>query len=192
MALPHIENVVTTVDLGCLLNLGDIAARSVKNVEYNPKIFNGLTMRIHEPKSCANIFSSGKMVCLGNKDEESAKVATAKFAEIIKKLGYPVKFLNYRITNILASCDLNFRPDFEDFYYQCLKNVDYSPELFPGLVYRNGVTIVVFKSGKVIITKAETREKIYSAYEDFLKKVRPNPKSINRGGLPSQSLANHG
>ncbi|KAL6956322.1 hypothetical protein U1Q18_050216 [Sarracenia purpurea var. burkii] len=47
------------------------------NVEYNPLKFEALTMRIRNPKSSANIFTSGKMICLGTKDEDYEVSASA-------------------------------------------------------------------------------------------------------------------
>lgn len=173
---PEIQNILTTVYLGCALDLSYIATHSV-NVEYKPATFGAVTMRLHEPKSTANIFASGNMVCLGTKDEKMAEMATKKFARIIRRLGFPVTFTNFRITNIVASSDLNFRPNFNDFYHAYKEFVDYNPETFPGLIYRNGVTIIVFKSGKVNLTNAKTKQQIYEAYTDFVQKI--SRKNIN-------------
>ena len=46
----------------------------------------------------------------------------------------------------------------------------YEPELFPGLIYRMikpKVVILVFVSGKVVITGAKTREEIYEAFQNL-------------------------
>lgn len=40
-------------------------------------------MRLREPKTTALIFSSGKIVCTGSKNEVSSKIAARKFARII-------------------------------------------------------------------------------------------------------------
>jgi hypothetical protein len=62
--IPEINNIVSTVELDCKLNLKEIALQ-VDNVKYNPKKFTGLIMKIREPKATALIFPNGKMVCLG-------------------------------------------------------------------------------------------------------------------------------
>ena len=43
--LPKIQNVVSTTNLRCLLELREIALRA-KNAEYNPKRFAAVIMRI--------------------------------------------------------------------------------------------------------------------------------------------------
>jgi len=65
-------------------------------------------MRIREPKTTALIFASGKMVCTGAKDEELSRLAARKYARIIQKLGFPAKFMDFKIQNIVASCDVKF------------------------------------------------------------------------------------
>ncbi|OTF70216.1 TATA-box-binding protein-like protein, partial [Euroglyphus maynei] len=64
--VPQLQNIVSTVDLGCKLDLKRIALHA-RNAEYNPKRFAAVIMRIREPRTTALIFSSGKMVCTGAK-----------------------------------------------------------------------------------------------------------------------------
>jgi transcription initiation factor TFIID TATA-box-binding protein len=40
-------------------------------------------MRLRDPKTTALVFSSGKMVCTGAKDEEKSRIAARKYARII-------------------------------------------------------------------------------------------------------------
>ena len=77
-----------------------------RNSEYNPKRFAAVIMRIREPKTTALIFKTGKMVCTGAKSEEQSMLAARKYARIVQKLGYPAKFIDFRIQNIVASCDV--------------------------------------------------------------------------------------
>ena len=73
---------MSTVNLNTPLNLKYIALQA-RNAEYNPRRFAAVVMRLKEPKTTALIFSSGKMVCTGAKDENSSKVAARKYARII-------------------------------------------------------------------------------------------------------------
>jgi len=50
--------------------------------------------------------------------EEDAKIAARKFARKIQKLGYKVKFCNFRVVNVLGTCSLPF----------CLNIVNFSRE----------------------------------------------------------------
>ncbi|XP_024937790.1 TATA-box-binding protein isoform X2 [Cephus cinctus] len=87
--LPQLQNIVSTVNLNCKLDLKKIALHA-RNAEYNPKRFAAVIMRIREPRTTALIFSSGKMVCTGAKSEEDSRLAARKYARIIQKLGFPV------------------------------------------------------------------------------------------------------
>ncbi|PRD39237.1 UNVERIFIED_CONTAM: TATA-box-binding protein [Trichonephila clavipes] len=101
------ENIVSTVNLGCKLDLKKIALHA-RNAEYNPKRFAAVIMRIREPRTTALIFSSGKMVCTGAKSEEQSRLAARKYARIVQKLGFDAKFLDFKIQNMVGSCDVKF------------------------------------------------------------------------------------
>ena len=84
------QNIVSTVSLGCKLDLKKIALHA-RNAEYNPKRFAAVIMRIREPRTTALIFGSGKMVCTGAKSEEDSRLAARKYARIVQKLGFQVR-----------------------------------------------------------------------------------------------------
>ena len=67
-----------------------------------------MIIRIRDPKTTALIFASGKMVCTGAKNEQASKQAARKYARIIQKLGFNVKFKDFKVQNIVASCDVKF------------------------------------------------------------------------------------
>jgi TATA-box binding protein (TBP) (component of TFIID and TFIIIB) len=75
--VPQLQNVVSTVNLGCKLDLASIA-QSARNAEYNPKRFAACIVRIREPKTTALMFNSGKMVIAGAKSEEASRLAARK------------------------------------------------------------------------------------------------------------------
>merc|ERR1719464_2701998 len=85
--VPQLQNIVSTVNLACPLDLKKIALHA-RNAEYNPKRFAAVIMRIRDPRTTALIFSSGKMVCTGAKSEEDSRLAARKYARIIQKLGF--------------------------------------------------------------------------------------------------------
>jgi transcription initiation factor TFIID TATA-box-binding protein len=102
--------------VGCKLDLKKIALQA-RNAEYNPKRFAALIMRIRSPRTTALIFSSGKMVCTGAKSEDESKLAARKYARIIQKLGFPAKFLDFKIQNIVGCADIQFSVRLESLHY---------------------------------------------------------------------------
>ena len=88
MSRPAIQNIVSTADLDCKLDLKKIAMHD-PNTEYNPKRFVAVIMRIRKPRITTLLFSSGKMVSTGAKDEAESKIAARKFGTYFTKTGVP-------------------------------------------------------------------------------------------------------
>ncbi|KAL6945397.1 TATA-box-binding protein [Hanseniaspora vineae] len=165
--VPTLQNIVATVNLDCRLDLKTVALHA-RNAEYNPKRFAAVIMRIREPKTTALIFASGKMVVTGAKSEDDSKLASRKYARIIQKIGFSAKFTDFKIQNIVASCDVKFPIRLEGLAFSHGTFSSYEPELFPGLIYRMvkpKIVLLIFVSGKVVLTGAKKREEIYQAFE---------------------------
>ncbi|CAI6009638.1 unnamed protein product [Closterium sp. NIES-65] len=48
--------------------------------------------------------------------------------------------------------------------------LQYEPELFPGLIYRMKqpkIVLLIFVSGKIVLTGAKVRDEIYQAFENI-------------------------
>ncbi|XP_038528921.1 TATA box-binding protein-like 2 isoform X1 [Canis lupus familiaris] len=167
--VPQLQNIVSTVNLACKLDLKKIALHA-KNAEYNPKRFAAVIMRIREPRTTALIFSSGKMVCTGAKSEEQSRLAARKYARVVQKLGFPARFLDFKIQNMVGSCDVRFAISLEGLVLTHQQFSSYEPELFPGLIYRMvkpRIVLLIFVSGKVVLTGAKERSEIYEAFENI-------------------------
>lgn len=167
---PVIQNVVATTNLGVTLDLKTIALQA-RNAEYNPKRFAAVIMRIREPKTTALIFSSGKIVVTGAKSEVESTKASRKYAKIVYKLGYTnARFTEFTVQNIVASCDVNFPVRLEGLARAHSDFCSYEPELFPGLIYRMmkpNIVLLIFVSGKVVLTGAKVRQEIYDAFNNI-------------------------
>ncbi|GAB1517664.1 TATA-binding protein (TBP) [Rhizoctonia solani] len=167
--VPTLQNIVATVNLDCRLDLKTIALHA-RNAEYNPKRFAAVIMRIRDPKTTALIFASGKMVVTGAKSEDDSRLASRKYARIVQKLGFDAKFSEFKIQNIVGSCDVKFPIRLEGLAYSHGQFSSYEPELFPGLIYRMlkpKVVLLIFVSGKIVLTGAKAskvREEIYTAF----------------------------
>ncbi len=134
------------------------------------KRFAAAIMRIRNPKTTALIFSSGKMVCTGAKTEALAREAARKYAKVIIKLGFPAQFKDFKIQNMVGSCDVQFPIRLEGLAWQHGHFAQYEPELFPGLIYRMQmpkIVLLIFVSGKIVLTGGKRREDIYQAFENI-------------------------
>ena len=167
--VPTVQNVVATVSLGCNLDLKDMAMQA-RNVEYKPRRFAALIMRIKSPRTTALIFSSGKMVCTGAKSVDMSHLAALKYARIVRKLGYPVRFIGFKVQNMVGSCDVKFKIQLERLLLKHAQFATHEPELFPGLVYNMvnpKIVFLIFCTGKVVLTGAKERSQLYEAFRNI-------------------------
>ncbi|KAL6203032.1 hypothetical protein ACLB2K_026736 [Fragaria x ananassa] len=101
------------------------------------------------------------MVCTGAKSEAESELAARKCVRTILKMGFDAKFKDFKIQNMVANCDVRFPIRLEGLAYANPHRTSYEPELFPGLRYRMkepNITLLVFASGKLVITGAKRRE----------------------------------
>jgi transcription initiation factor TFIID TATA-box-binding protein len=175
----QIVNIVSVVDLGTKLRLREIALQC-SNSEYNPSRINAVVMRIKTPKAAALIFNTGIMIVLGAKDKEISKKAAKIFAKSIKQLGFEVKLKNFKIVNIVATCDLGFPIKLTNLSLELNAKLNnnskdkdkkicyYESEIFPGLIYhmrKPELTLLVFQSGKMNFVGAKNKDDIFNALE---------------------------
>uniref|UniRef100_A0A3Q7ES29 TATA-box-binding protein n=1 Tax=Solanum lycopersicum TaxID=4081 RepID=A0A3Q7ES29_SOLLC len=72
--------------------------------------------------------------------------------------------------NIVASCDVRFPIRLEGLAMAHSSFSSYEPEIFPGLVYRMKkpkIVLLVFASGKIVITGAKVRDDLYAAFDNI-------------------------
>lgn len=161
----NIENIVATVILQNNLDLNLIETR-IPDVEYNPDQFPGLVYRMQQPKVTALIFKSGKMVVTGAKSVMELIQAVKKILRTLIEKGIPIQGRpQIQIQNIVASANLHVFVDLER-AAEVLENNMYEPEQFPGLIYRMRkprVVLLIFSSGKMVITGAKREEEVKDA-----------------------------
>jgi transcription initiation factor TFIID TATA-box-binding protein len=172
--LIRIENIVATVTLDQGLDLGAIA-RSIPNVEYDPEEFPGLVLRLDNPKLTALVFSTGKMVITGAKSTQMLIKGFKKILRLFYKHGILITGKpRVQIQNVVASANLNAEVNLEIAAEQ-LDNVMYEPEQFPGLIYKMDdpkVVLLIFSSGKMVITGAKSEEEVAQAVKNIYEKLK--------------------
>jgi len=168
---PMVHNVVATANLGCELDLKQIAM-TARNAEYNPRRFAAVIMRIRDPKSTALVFKSGKLVVTGTKSREEARHAARKFGRVIMKVGYSAaRFKDFKVENLVSTFNVPFPIHLEKLYKSLpgYTHSQYEPEVFPGLICRAKTgTLLIFVSGKCVMIGMKTWEDIAEAYKFIL------------------------
>ena len=159
-----LENVVASTTLAEDFDLVKMMESGLEGAEYNKTKFPGLIYRIKNPKAAFLIFTSGKVVCTGAKSIENAHAAIITLATILKDIGFDKvdPEPEVHVQNIVASADLKTTLNLNTIAIAFgLENVEYEPEVFPGLIYRveaPKVVVLVFSTGKLVITGGKTPE----------------------------------
>jgi transcription initiation factor TFIID TATA-box-binding protein len=160
-----IQNVVAVASLDQKIDLLAIM-KVFRNVDYRPKRFPGLVFRLKRPKTSILIFTTGKMVCTGARSEKEAFSMVRRVVRDLKKEGFIIRGRpKIDVVNVVGTADVGGEIDLE-VMSDVLENVMYEPEQFPGLIYRMTdpkVVLLVFASGKLVITGARREEQVYEA-----------------------------
>lgn len=164
-----INNVVCSFSVRCHLKLREIALHG-SNVEYRRE--NGMvTMRLRRPYTTASIWSSGRITCTGAISEAQAKVAARRYARSLSKLGFPVRFQQFRIVNVLGTCSMPWPIRIVNFSERHRENACYEPELHPGVTFKMQdpkATLKIFSTGSITVTAASV-----NAVESAIQRLYP-------------------
>lgn len=170
----EVVNIVVSSSLEHDIPLEKMAA-TLSNTEYNPEQFPGLVIRIKEPKTSALIFSSGKIVCTGARSMDKVHESIKKIIKSLEKIGIKITVNPVvKIQNIVASgsvgMDLNL-----NVLTTKLRDVEYEPEQFPGLVYKLAAakaTFLLFSNGKIVCTGTKSEEEVHLAVDKLVENLK--------------------
>ena len=168
-----IVNIVVSTSLDHDIPLEKMAA-TLSNTEYNPEQFPGLVIRIKEPKTSALIFSSGNVVSTGARSLEDVRLSLNKIKETLKKINIKIVIEpEINIQNMVASGNLHLTLNLNKLAL-VLPNAEYSPETFPGLIYKvpnSHITYLLFGTGRIVCTGAKNIEEIKTSIEKLRKDI---------------------
>ncbi len=144
------------------------------DVEFDPERFPGLVYRLKKPKTATLVFNTGKMVCTGAKSAKESKRAVHKIVKLVNEAGIKMsRKPEITVQNIVASANLGAELNLE-LAAMKLENTLYEPEQFPGVIYRMRepkVVLLLFGSGKVVITGAKFEPQIQEAADKVLDRL---------------------
>ena len=171
-----VQNIVASANLGREIDLRHLS-NVLTGADYDPATFPGLVFRQKNPKTATLIFRSGKIVCTGSKTLEQLTQSVDQVIRCITKAGISVQTSpKIEVQNIVASSDLGHPVNLVSVVFALgMENVEYEPEVFPGLVYRLDdpkVVILLFGSGRLVCTGARKPEDVEKAVERITKELR--------------------
>lgn len=171
-----VENVVANARIADELDLNYIESQ-LEDAVFTKKKFPGLVYRTKEPKSAFLIFRSGKVVCTGSKTEEGVRKVMDKLSADLRGIGVEVvEHPGFKVQNIVASASVGRELNLGAIVLGLeLEGMEYEPEVFPGLVYRikePKSAILIFSSGRLVITGGKTIEDCEKSVDVLLDKLR--------------------
>jgi len=160
----NIVNLVATADLNQLVNLQMLVG--IEGFRYDPTVYRCAYLKDSEMKGKVSIFSTGRMICVGAKGLEDARLDLEYAARKVAKLRLikPTKLV-VKLRNIVATGGLGKPIDIERLATR--PNVLYEPEQFSGAIYYaeelEGASVLVFASGKVVFAGLKSLRLLESA-----------------------------
>ena len=150
----------------------------IPNAKFEKQKFAAITIRLGQPVCTVLLFTSGKMVLTGCKSMLDCILASNSVYYYLRA-GFPgVHFVleTVKIQNIVgnallslpAGCHLDLLRFYEMYNIYCT----YQPSMFPGLIYRQSdlpIVLLIFYSGKVVITRAKCMLDVYEGWGKVLK-----------------------
>lgn len=131
-------------------------------------------------------------------------MAARRYARILQKLGFRVRFMNYRVVNVLGTCTMPFAIKLIPFSQHNRGIASYEPELHPGVTYKIKdlkATLKIFSTGSITVTAPsvgnvqQAIEHIFPLVYEFRKErnaeevARMQARALQRSGVASSNNA---
>jgi transcription initiation factor TFIID TATA-box-binding protein len=170
-----IENIIAYAQISELLD-AKLLSEKIADSSYNPLEFDGISIKYDSEKIAVIVLGTGKVVCTGAKDIIDATEKIKNVTGQIKKIGFEIKKdYKVKIENIIVSADLKKEMHLASIATGLiLQNVDYQPEIFPGLIYKMDefcTVLIIFSSGKLVCTGAKNMDDATNAVKKMEEKL---------------------
>lgn len=167
----NVVNVVGSGQLDVELDIGRLD-EDITNAEtrYDPEKYHGMYLRFEEEGPLLVVYRSGKYIITGADSEQEVQESRERFLSLMGELGAidTSEDISFKIQNYVCQGDLDQQTNLNALAIGLgLENTEYEPEQFPGLVYRPkafNCVLLVFGSGKTIVTGADTVDEAQQAF----------------------------
>lgn len=172
-----VENVVASGSLGIEIDLEAVADELSEIVEYDPEKYPGAYFRFDESAPLITVYRTGKYIITGAGSEEEASATRTEFLQLLADNDIIPETGDewYSIQNYVCMADIGQELNLSALAIGLgLEVTEYEPEQFPGLVYRltdYDCVLLVFASGKVIITGTTDVESAEEVVTNFLDEI---------------------
>lgn len=136
------------------------------NTEYDPEKHRSLIYR--GDATIILLPPGGRVSIVRATTPEEIERGVEEFMSELQKLGIERDYSNIQIENVVGTANVEEDLDLNTVTIALgLENAEYEPEQFPGVIYRitEGAVVLIFSSGKIVITKARTYGDVVDAFE---------------------------
>lgn len=187
-SVANIHNLVGTANIRTShtpLNL-QVISSIIPNNTYDKQKFAAITIRLSDPVCTCLLFTSGRMVLTGCRTFIDCVFASHEIVAFLRRhipsCSFELESIN--IQNIVGNTDLNLKEgemiDLDLMHREKSIFCTYQRQMFPGLILRPNncpVVLLIFLSGKIVITGGKTSQDItlgWQMLEPFVRSfVRP-------------------
>ena len=143
-------------------------ARQLWDVEYNPRKFSSLVMRLREPRSTAMISKSGYVVLLGCQTWDDARKASKRVERRVRRVVSGVKVTDLTLKNMVGAGKHDF--NVRDYLNTVTRSTFYDYEIFPGINVdlTCGLKATVFNKGTFFITGAKSETELEAGHLELM------------------------
>lgn len=166
----RVVNIVCSGDMKTPIDLEEIDKAKSEYFIFNPTKYHGGYVILSTGK--ATIYRTGRYIIVGLKSLDEIDLAFLELKNFLSNFINVSKAEKPKIKNIVAVGKLEIKIELTKFSIVAgLENVEYEPEQFPGLIYRqNKLTALVFSSGKIVLAGAKEvleLEKLFEKIKDL-------------------------
>jgi transcription initiation factor TFIID TATA-box-binding protein len=165
-----IVNVIATASLNQNMDLEKLC--QFKEIIYDKEAYRGLVayLKTRQMQGKVSIFSSGKMISIGTKSEAQADKELHLANQFLTEKGViKASKLESKTQNIVVTADFGHEVNLEELSQNT--RAIYEPEQFPGAILRlkqpYKASILIFASGKIVITGLKKTEQILTIIEEI-------------------------
>ena len=172
-----VVNVVGTGQLPTKVNYENVMNRvDSVNFRYDPSIHQGLELRLEEEGPLITIYNTGKYIIRAQSVELLYEVRKS-FLELMRSINLLESDSDkeFNINNVVCSGNIGRELKLEALVEDLGGgDTSYEPDQFPGVVYKprdQSCSILIFRSGKVVITGAPDVETAKSGFQSLNEKI---------------------
>ena len=152
MVEAQVENIVVSFTISSSLDLPKLA-EILPDATYNPDEVLAIVLQFSKPRSMATLFSTGNVVVTGPRSMDEVHDVVKMVTDRLDVVGVQVdETPEIKVMNVTVSTDLQQSLKLRRLA-KSLQTAEYSPKVFPGLVYKGddpNTVILLFDSGKIV------------------------------------------